>query len=252
MLTEHTLEKLYSMKLDGMADAFKNQINQSGMDDLSFEERFSLLVDNLWTWKEDRRMGRLLANAKLKLNACIEDIDFKSPRGIDKTVILSLSSCTWIKESQNIIITGPTGAGKSYLACAMANKACRMGYSAYYIRAPRLFHDIAVSRADGSYGKVLNKLAGTRLLIIDDFGLAPMTDLERRDLLEVIEDRYGLASTIVSSQLPIKNWHEIIGDPTIADAILDRLVHNAHKIQLKGDSMRKKKANLTKEKTSVK
>ncbi len=252
MLTEHTLEKLYSMKLDGMADAFKNQINQSGMDDLSFEERFSLLVDNLWTWKEDRRMGRLLVNAKLKLNACIEDIDFKSPRGIDKTVILSLSSCVWIKESQNIIITGPTGAGKSYIACALANKACRMGYSAYYIRAPRLFHDIAVSRADGTYGKVLNKLAGTRLMIIDDLGLAPMTDSERRDLLEVIEDRYGLASTIVSSQLPIKNWHEIIGDPTIADAILDRLVHNAHKIQLKGDSMRKKRANLTKEKTSVK
>jgi len=252
MLTEHTLEKLYSMKLDGMADAFKNQINQSGMDDLSFEERFSLLVDNLWTWKEDRRMGRLLANAKLKLNACIEDIDFKSPRGIDKTVMLSLSSCAWIKDSQNIIITGPTGVGKSYIACALANKACRMGYSAYYIRVPRLFHDIAVSRADGTYGKVLNKLAGTRLLIIDDLGLAPMTDSERRDLLEVVEDRYGLASTIVSSQLPIKNWHEIIGDPTIADAILDRLVHNAHKIQLKGDSMRKKRTNLTKEKTSVK
>jgi DNA replication protein DnaC len=244
MLTEQTLDKLYSMKLDGMADAFKNQINQSGLDDLSFEERFSLLVDNLWTWKEDRRMGRLLANAKLKLDACIEDIDFKSPRGIDKTVILSLSSCNWIKDAQNIIITGPTGVGKSYLACALANRACRIGYTSYYIRAPRLFHDIAVSRADGTYGKFLNKLAGTRLLLIDDLGLAPMTDSERRDLLEVIEDRYGLASTIVSSQLPIKNWHEIIGDPTIADAILDRLVHNAHKIQLKGDSMRKKKRKL--------
>ena len=252
MLAEQTIEKLYSMKLNGMADAFKEQVNQPNMDDLSFEERFSLLVDHLWTWKEDRRMGRLLSNAKLKLNACIEDIDFKKPRSIDKSVILSLSSCDWIKNTQNIIITGPTGVGKTYLACALANRACRMGYAAYYIRAPRLFHDIGISRADGSYAKVMNKLAKTKLLIIDDLGLAPMTDHERRDLLEVIEDRYGLFSTVVSSQLPIKNWHEIIGDPTIADAILDRLVHNAHKIQLKGESMRKKRGNLTKNKTSGK
>jgi DNA replication protein DnaC len=252
MLIEQTLEKLYTMKLNGMADALKSQISQSGMDDLSFEERFSLLVDNLWTWKEDKRMGRLLANAKLKLNACIEDIDFKSPRGMDKPVILGLSSCHWIKEAQNVIITGPTGVGKTYLACALANRACRMGYSAYYVRAPRLFHEMAVSKADGTYGRFMNKLAGTSLVLIDDLGLAPMTDTERRDLLEVVEDRYGMYSTIISTQLPIKNWHEIIGDPTIADAILDRLVHNAHKIQLKGDSMRKKKGNLTKEKTSDK
>lgn len=252
MLTEQTIEKLYSMKLNGMADAFKDQIHQPDMNDLPFEERFSLLVDHLWTWKEDRRMGRLLSNAKLKLNACIEDIDFRKHRGIDKSVILSLSSCDWIKNTQNIIITGPTGVGKTYLACALANRACRMGYSAYYIRAPRLFNDIAISRADGTYAKVMNKLAKTKLLIIDDLGLATMTDHERRDLLEVIEDRYGLFSTITSSQLPIKHWHEIIGDPTIADAILDRLVHNAHKFQLKGESMRKKRGNLTKNKTSDK
>ena len=222
------------------------------MGDLSFEERFALLVDHLWTWKEDRRMKRLLNNAKLKINACIEDIDFRSPRGIDKSVVLSLSSCDWIKSAQNAIITGPTGVGKTYLACALANRACRMGYASFYIRAPKLFHDIAIARADGSYSKFMNKLAKTKLLLIDDLGLAPMTDHERRNLLEVLEDRHSLSSTIVTSQLPIKSWHEIVGDPTIADAILDRLIHNAHRIKMKGESMRKKHGNLTKESSSDK
>jgi len=252
MLNEHTIEKLYSMKLNGMADAFKEQLQQPNMNELSFEERFGILVDHLWSWKEDRRMTRLLNNAKLKINACIEDIDFKTPRGIDRAVILSLSTCDWIKSAQNIIITGPTGVGKTYLACALANRACRMGESSFYIRAPRFFHDVAIARADGSYAKFMNKLARNKVLLIDDLGLAPMTDQERRDLLEVLEDRHGFSSTIVTSQLPIKNWHEIVNDPTIADAILDRLVHNAHKIKLKGESMRKKRANLTKKKTSDK
>ena len=184
-------------------------------------------------------MKRLLGNAKLKINACIEDINYKIPRGIDRSVVLRLASCNWIQSTQNIIITGPTGVGKTYLSCAFANKACREGFTVLYRRAPRLFQEIAIARADGSYTKLMNKFAKANLLIIDDFGLAPLSDPERRELLEVIEDRQGLSSTIIVSQVPIGNWHESIGDPTIADAILDRLIHNAHKFDLEGDSMRK-------------
>lgn len=245
MLNEQTLEKLYAMKLNGMAEAFAEQLQQPNIDELVFEERIGLLVDRQWIWKEDRRMKRLLKNAKFKINACIEDIDYKSPRGIDKSMILRLASCDWIKHAQNIIVIGATGVGKTYLACALANRACRSGYSSFYARAPRLFQELAIARADGSYAKLMNKLAKTKVLIIDDLGLAPMTDSERRDLLEVIEDRHGLSSTVVASQLPVESWHDNIGDPSIADAILDRLVHNAHRINLKGDSMRKKRSDLT-------
>jgi len=252
MLNEQTFEKLYTMKLNGMADAFKEQMMQPDMNELSFEERFAFLVDRHWTWKEDRRMKTLLRNAKLKENACIEDIDYKSPRGINKSLILSLSSCDWIKNAQNIIITGPTGVGKTYLACALANRVCRKGYSSLYKRSPRLFQEISIARADGSYPKLMNKLAKAKVLIIDDFCIAPMKDTERRDLLEVIEDRHGLCSTIISTQIPMKNWFEAIGDPTLADAILDRLIHNAHKINLKGESMRKIRSPLTKKNKSEK
>ncbi len=244
MLNEQTMEKLTTLKLNGMADAFKEQLEQPDIHQLSFEERFGLLVDRHWTWKEDRRMKRLLRNAKLKVNACIEDIDYTSPRGIDRSVIFKLASCQWIRSSQNIIITGPTGVGKTYLSCAFANKACREGFATLYKRAPRLFQEIAIARADGSYAKLMNKLAKAKVLIIDDFGLAPLSDSERRELLEVIEDRQGLSSTIIVSQVPIENWHENIGDPTIADAILDRLIHNAHKFNLKGESMRKRRKNI--------
>jgi len=244
MLNEQTMEKLTALKLNGMADAFKEQLEQPDIHQLSFEERFGLLVDRHWTWKEDRRMKRLLRNAKLKVNACIEDIDYTSPRGIDRSVIFRLAGCQWIRSSQNIIITGPTGVGKTFLSCAFANKACREGFATLYKRAPRLFQEIAIARADGSYAKLMNKLAKAKVLIIDDFGLAPLSDSERRELLEVIEDRQGLSSTIIVSQVPIENWHENIGDPTIADAILDRLIHNAHKFNLKGESMRKRRKNI--------
>jgi DNA replication protein DnaC len=239
MLNEQTMEKLIAMKLNGMADAFKEQLEQPDIHELSFEERFGLLVDRHWIWKEDRRMKRLLGNAKLKVNACIEDINYKIPRGIDRSVVLRLASCQWIQSTQNIIITGSTGVGKTYLSCAFANKACREGFAVLYKRAPKLFQEIAIAKADGSYTKLMNKFAKAKLLIIDDFGLSPLSDPERRELLEVIEDRQGLSSTIIVSQVPIENWHESIGDPTIADAILDRLIHNAHKFDLEGDSMRK-------------
>jgi DNA replication protein DnaC len=245
MLIEQTIEKLYAMKLYGLADSLKEQLQQPDINELAFEERFSLIVDRQWTWKEDRRMKRLLQNAELKINACIEDIDYKTPRGLSKSVILSLSNCDWIRSTQNIILTGPTGVGKTYLGCALANRACRMGFASLYIRLPRLFQELAIARGDGSYPKIMKKLSKAKVLIIDDLGLAPMTAPERRDLLEVIEDRHTTASTIVTTQIPVEHWHENIRDPTIADAILDRLVHNAHKINLKGESMRKLRSDLT-------
>ena len=246
MMPQQTLDKLYDMKLIAMAEAFSQQITQPDLGDLSFEDRFAMLVDRQWTFKEDRRMTRLLRAAKLKDSACIENIDFKTPRALDKSVVVRLTGSDWIKNAQNVIILGPTGVGKTYLACAIAKSACRNGYPAMYKRAPRLYQEIAIARADGSYPKLMNKLLKIKVLIIDDFCIASMSDPERRDLLEVLEDRQAISSTIVGTQVPVENWIENIGDPTLADAILDRLVHNAHRINLKGESMRKIRSSLTK------
>ena len=240
MLNQQTLDKLYVMKLLGMADGFKEQLQQPSFQDLSFDQRFGMLVDGQWTWKENKRLKRLLKEAKLRLQASVEDIDYKTSRGIEKSVLINLTSCNWIRNHQNVLISGPTGVGKTFLACAFAQKACREGFRTLYIRSPQLFYHIALARADGSYGTLVKRLSKTHLLVLDDLGLAPLTETERRDLLEVIEDRTESTSTLITSQLPTDRWHDHIGDPTIADAIMDRLIHNAHRIQLKGGSMRKK------------
>ena len=239
MLLEQTITKLNQMKLFGMVCELNRQISTPDISQLSFEERLSLLVDMETTTREDRRLSRLLKNAKLRENACIEDINFKKDRELDKSVILSLAACNWVRAHQSVLISGPTGVGKTYIGCALANAACRQGYSAHYYRTPRLLTELKIARADGSIIKLLDRLAKIEVLVIDDWGINALSDLERKDLLEVIEDRYKVRSTIIMSQLPIDKWHDAIGDPTLADAILDRLVHNAYKIKMEGDSMRK-------------
>lgn len=224
-----------------MAQAMETQMAISDAQSLSFEERLGLLVDQEMITRENRRLQTRLRIAKLRQPACIEDLDLRNNRGLDRSVINSLATSQWVQAHQNILIIGPTGVGKSYLACALTQKACRDGYTAVYDRAPRLFQDLSIAKADGRYGKVLVSLARKDILVIDDFALSPLNEEQRRDLLEVVEDRYEKHSTIIASQIPIEHWHETIGDPTFADAILDRLIHNAHKLILKGESMRKSK-----------
>ena len=193
----------------------------------------------------DRRLKNRLLQAKLKQNACLEDVNYQADRGLDKALLRSLQDCQWINRHLNILITGPTGVGKSWIACALAQKACREGYTALYQRLPKLFQELPLAKGDGSYIKLLNRLGKTDVLLLDDWGLATLTAEQRRDLLEILEDRHGSRSTIVTSQLPLDQWHASIGDSTLADAIMDRLVHNAYKIKLEGDSLRKQQANLT-------
>lgn len=244
MLNEETIEKLIAMRLKGMVNAFREELERPNSG-LSFEERFGMLVDREWTLRQERSLARRLKAAKLKQQACMEDIDYRTPRGLDRSLMRSFATCQWIKAQHNMIITGPTGVGKSFIACALANKACREGYTAYYVRTPRLFQELSIARVDGSYLKLLNKLSNMNLLVIDDWGFSRLTATERKDFLGIIEDRSLKGSTLISSQLPIANWHEHIGDPTIADAVMDRLVHNAYKLELKGASMRKRRSNLT-------
>ena len=245
MLHHPTLDKLQTLKLAGMITALLEQRESTEIDALSFEERLGLLVDREITYRDDRRMSNRLRRAKLRHNACLEDIDYRHPRGLDKTLLTSMATCQWIKEHLNVLITGPSGVGKTWIACALAHQACREGYTAIYLRLPRLLHDVALARGDGRYPKLLASLAKLDLMVIDDWGLAKLTHDNLRDLLEILEDRYATRSTVVTSQLPVEKWHDLIGEPTFADAILDRLVHNAYKLKLKGGSLRKKTTRLT-------
>jgi len=242
MLTEQTLDKMNTMKLSGMADALKQQMGSAEHAKLSFEERLGLLVDHEWTAREQRKLSKRLRSAKLRYPASLEDIDFKHPRALSRQQVMSLGTCAFIQNHHNLLITGPTGIGKSYLACAFVERACRRGYNAAYVRLPRLLQQLAVGRGDGSYARALDRLARLDLLAIDDWLLAPLRDTERRDLVEVIEDRSERVSTLIASQLGSKDWHASIGDPNLADAICDRLLHNAHRLDLKGPTKRRTKA----------
>jgi len=238
MLNQPTIEKLHTMKLYGMAEAFRAQAETPDMSQLSFEERFAMLVDQQWLWKENRALARRLSIAKLKERGVIEDINYQHPRGLDRKLIRTLSSSEWVRQKQNLLLIGPTGIGKSWLACALAHKACRDGFVVLHKRMNELFRELAIAHADGTIGRILLKFSRVDVLLLDDFAMAPLKDSERRDLLEICDDRYQRRSMILTSQLPVAHWHEQIGDPTIADSILDRLVHNAYRIELNGESMR--------------
>ena len=240
MLINQTIDKLHDMGLDAMASGLREQMEQSQYHELSFEERLGLLVDREATWRENRRHATRLKAAKLRHQATVEDVEFRAPRGLDRSVVLSLAQGEWIANRHNLLITGATGCGKSFLSCALANAAVRHGHTALYVRAPRLLDDLAVTHGDGRYQLLLRQLARVSLLVIDDFLLTPVSVEQARDLLEVIEDRSQLRSTLVASQLPVDSWHAALADPTLADAILDRLVNNAHRIALKGPSMRRR------------
>lgn len=241
MLLQQTIESLRQLRLGGMLKALERQLETPDIQSLPFEERLGLLVDCQVTWQSDKRLQTRLRQARLLERATIEDFDFKGNRGIDRTTLLSLANCEWMRLKQNVLIVGATGVGKSYTACALAQQACREGFTSQYLRCSKLFDDLAIAKADGSYSTRLAELGRKDLLILDDFGRTPLTHNERRDLLEIIEERYDRRSLIITSQLPIENWHDTIADPTIADAVLDRVIHNSHKISLKGESRRKTK-----------
>jgi DNA replication protein DnaC len=242
MLTKATTERLRAMRLAGLAEAFAHQMEDVGMRSLSFEERFSMMVDSEWTARQHKALDRRLKNARLKIRACVEDIDYSKSRGLDRSMIRGLSTSEWVSSHHHLIIVGPSGVGKTYLACALAHKAARDGFTVLYSGTRRLFRDLALARADGSLDKLLTKLARVDVLVVDDWAMSSLSENERRDFLEICDDRYQTRSTILTSLIPVAHWHERIGEPTLADSILDRVVHNAYKIELKGPSMRKSQA----------
>jgi len=239
MLIEQTKDQLRTLKLTGFLDALEQQLEQPNTHELAFEQRLSFLVERELQHRENRRLSRLLKTAKLRVQACVEDINYVHSRGLDKSKMASLAQLDWVRAGRNLCVTGQTGCGKTWLACAFGNQACRQGLSVRYLRLPRLLEQLRVSHADGSYGRVMLQLLKTDLLILDDWGMQPLDGSKRQDLMEVIEDRHGQKSTLIASQLPIKHWHDYIGEATMSDAILDRLLHGAHKLELNGESMRK-------------
>jgi DNA replication protein DnaC len=245
MLNQPMMEKLLAMRLQGMVEGLKTQEQDRAINELSFLERLALLVDQQWTWRENQALARRLKAAKLRGSACVEDIDYRAARGLDKTVMRALAKdSAWVRNHENIFVIGPCGVGKSFLASALAQKTCRDGYSALYLRAAALLRELALVRADGSLRHFLARLARIDVLVIDDWAMAPLQETERREVWEIFDDRYQARSTILTSQLPVARWHEQVGDPTLADGILDRLVHNAHRIEMRGESMRKKRNPL--------
>src|SRR5262249_40259023 len=244
-LTQPTLDKLQTLRLMGMYQALVEQLQMPDIAALTFEERFGLLVDRALTERENRRLTTRLRQAKLRQTACIEDIDYRHPRGLDKSLMAPLPTCPWVRGHHHVRITGPTGIGKTWLGCALGHQACRDGLTALYLRLPRFLQELPIAKGDGRYGKLLATLARTDVLILDDWGLAPFSEENRRDLLEIVEDRHDRRATIITNQPPPEHWHDALGYPTLAAAMLDRLVHNGYKIALHGESMRKRPVKLT-------
>jgi DNA replication protein DnaC len=241
MQTENLLEKMTSLKLVGMADALREQTENANIGQLSFEERLSIILERETLHREDKRLSNLLRQAKLREKASFEDIVYEASRKLNRSNILSLANCGFINNHHNIAITGASGCGKTFMACAIGHKACRLGYKVRYIHLPRFIEDISISHADGSYTKIMTQLNKVDLLILDDFGLTPITSKQCHDLFNIIEERHQLKSTIITSQLPIDKWHQYLGEPTLADAILDRILQNINRIEMGGESMRKRK-----------